>query len=633
MKKLLGIYLLVFLVSMAYSVGFEGYLLTTEGDTLTNTVVKAKQGTGIIDQCTSNENGYYSVDFGEVGVVPYQLPSDEMILGNSITSNGRVIAFTSISDCQYNIFDIRGRNVTGSRLASGKYFLQLVDARTKEVRGVRPFINMSQGKMKVQIKSFESPSFAKVSADDDSLVVEYTGTDMLVHPYREKVILPEEGFEHKDLLLQRERRDPVVSVVLPDTMTIDTTYVLKIDAFCEDYDAVVANISVQFVGGDSINYEHHSDSLIISPHTRGKYDFRITAHDNQGGQTSTDITFAVNSDVYKFFASKLFFGLGLGRPDLDVTIRNKTERTDENGVAVFEFPKGELSDNVYYDTFWLRDMTTDSLVITDNINGTLQDTTGYFIKMHKMLNPSAINNEGLADTMQVIDEPMVKENRNYWNDYAHANLIDELVYLLPISAENDYNLSIRGNLEDGRMDLLHYSPEHDAQFFEGDSLSDYRLMTQQAFDTLRYEMIKFSQNEAGNGKTPYNFVNLSESPDSVLAIEKGNTFDFSLDRSESKYLLVDVDLINSIRYIRASGQYVDGSSRGPSLKRTIMHELGRAFEFTKPSKYVPGTLSDIMRNGELRKHDAAEFYFMLNADPHILGKIADIESLIPNSNP
>jgi hypothetical protein len=500
MKKLFGICLIVFLFGLAYSVGFEGSLLTTEGDTLTNTVVKAKQGTAIVDQCVSNLYGYYSVDFGEVGVVPYQLPSDDMILGNSLTSNGRVIAYTSNSDCEYNIFDIRGRNVTGNTLTSGKYFLQLVDARTKEILGVRPFINMSYGKMQVQIKSFESPSFAKATVDDDSLVVEYTGTDMLVHPYREKVILPEEGFEHKDLLLQRERRDPIVSVVMPDTMTIDTSYVLKIDAVCEDYDADVANISVQYVGADSIAFEQRFDSLIVSPHTAGEYTFQVIVDDDQGGQAIEEINVEVLSTKHIVKTLDFFYNLGGAFPGLEVILKGDTLLTNNDGLAIFEFQI-------------LTQLSNTDTVEVYNPNN---DTTFY-----NMALPVEIGID--TQFVQTLTDP---QGPNYYSKWVIRHTLHRLSYLDKLSL-NNYTWPVFGDLENGRADTIFiYCPNHTSS-----SGLEYRPIIEQTINERNQDL----DERAGVGKLSRVHLKLSENTqkDSLYVDEFGILLIF--DPSESNH--------------------------------------------------------------------------------------------------
>ncbi|MGC9424099.1 hypothetical protein, partial [Vibrio sp.] len=155
-------------------------------------------------------------------------------------------------------------------------------------------------------------------------------------------------------------------------------------------------------------------------------------------------------------------------------------------------------------------------------------------------------------------------------------------------------------------------------------------------DTLSQAINKIAKDQNNNGKKPYNIINLSESPDSMKAIQKGNTFDFTQDYSQLKYMNLEQDEITGIWYINKAGEYVTGSSRGSSLRRVMAHELGRAVYYINLTPYDPNNpqhLPDIMSNGQLQPHDYYGFYFMLNADPKIFQKIDNIKSIMPNMEP
>jgi len=617
-------------VSLAFSGGFYGVLTTTEGDTLRDATIRAKTGSTVVNETYSDEDGRYQISWNTNRIRPV-LSRPSLSIGNNVSYDGTLFAFVAHPEnCGYRIIDIRGRDVTRrGRYAGGIYFLRVYDKTTGDMVGTQKFISFSP-RIHVEFKAVSPTHTLQKASDNDSLIVEYPHDDMCVAAYREPVTLPEH-LEEKHITLQRTRRQPTIEFTQkPDTLTIDTLYTLITHAYNKDYDANITSIKLENILGetDSINYENNTLTIKANKGQEYTLQFRIT--DDQQGNNLENLKLNIQSDKYTIILTKLFHGLGQPRPNLTVTLKNKTKTTGQDGKAEFHYPIKSLVgvDWPGWGAPWNPTTGVDSIEIYDNILGNLQDGTGPFAAMKFPVENALIN--GKTDTIQTITEPLMQQDPNYWNDYVWHNQLEREFYLLGIgiNPEKPYIIPQWGSIQEGRTHLYHYSPEH-YYIPGGDSLGDYRLQTKIVIDTLSQAINKIAKDQNNNGKTPYNIINLSESQDSMKAIQKGNTFDFTKDYSQTKYMKLEQDKITGIWYIKNAGEYVMGGAGSPSIQRVMAHELGRAVSYMNITPYGEGKIPDIMRNGQLQPHDYYGFYFTLNADPKIFQKIINKEKIMP----
>ena len=652
--------LLVLGFSLAFAGGFYGNLITTEGDTLYNARITAKTGSTVVNETYSDEDGRYQISWSTNRISP-ALSRPFLSIGNNVSYDGTLFAFVDQPEnCGYSIIDITGRDVTHrGRYAGGMYFLRVYDKTTGDIVGTQKFISFSP-RIHVEFQAVPRTYILQKASDNDSLIVEYPHDDMCVATYREHVTLPE-NLEEKHIILNRTRREPTIEFTQkPDTLTIDTLYTLTTHAYNKDYDANITSIKLENIIGETDTINHENNTLTIKANKGQEYTLQFRITDDQQGNNLENLKLNIQSDKYTIILTKLFHGLGQPRENLTVTLKNKTKTTKQDGKAEFHYPIGTLTKNlgVRFYAFppeWEEirvPYSTDSIYVTDNILGTLQEGTGPFAEMHFDINPQAIDNGGIyaietifgpvmmdskdsrPDTIQTITEPLMQQNPDYWNDYVWANQLEREFYLLGLdyNHEKPYIFPQWGSVKEGRTHLYHYSPEYYAEFDYGRDSIDYRLQTRIVIDTLSQAINKIAKDQNNNGKTPYNIINLSESQDSMKAIQKGNTFDFTKDYSQLKYANYEQDEITGIWYINNAGEYVMGGAASPSIQRVMAHELGRAVNYSNITPYGEEKIPDIMRNGQLQPHDYYGFYFTLNADPKIFQKITDKEKIMPIVN-
>ena len=620
--KTLMLGMMSFSISLAQIL--TGTLSTTENDVNKPVRVIAKHGDLVVLDSTFLLGETYTADWSTVGVdrFDYQLPRPKLLgIANSVSSDGNIYALVSgdLNQVSYRVYDIQGRELqTKSNIPAGKYFLQLLNKSNGEFLGVQSFVLFNH-QLNVEIKSSVSETrLLKPAEDVDSLIVVYEDDDMELIPYREAVVVPANGSNQLDIELVRNRRGPVIHFSnVPESPTIDTTYIIGIEAISPDYDDQVTEIDVFHLLGDTIQYEFNGiDSLLISPHTQGDHEFHVLVN-TQFSHRGRNIEFNIQSQSYKIVVTKLFHGLGLPRSGLDVALLGKVLRTAEDGLAAFEFPTTTLLEE------------TDSLDIDDNILGNLQDGIGPFAAMRFPIKVDLLNSAE-ADTIQTFTEPMLLQDSSYWENYVWDNQIDREFYLQTLMINNDFTVAQRGNIELGLTDLWHYSP----QYVNGSNV-DYREVTQSIIDSIAQAILSLSLDDEQNGLNPRTFVNVALE-DSALGIANGNTFDFSQAASQEKYWQSDMDPETGIHYITLSGQYVTTGGGEELIAKHMAHELGRAVGYSVLTPYDPEHpeyIPDVMRNGTIQPHDLIGFYMMMNMDQKLIEKLRDIRTLTPQSDP
>jgi hypothetical protein len=619
--------LLLSVLSMSHLLAqsLTGTIITTEQDIDKPVRVIAKRGDLIAMDSTFMLGETYTADWSTVGVdkFDYQLPQPKLLgIANSVSNDGNIYPIVSgdHSQVSYRVYDIQGREIQSkSNLSAGKYFLKLMNKSNDDLLGVQSFVLLSH-QLNVQFKSNPANTRLRKPAEDaDSLVITYEADDMELEPYREAVVVPETGITQLDIELIRNRRGPLIHFSnVPESPTIDTTYIIEINAISPDYDDHVTEVDVFHLLGDSIQYEFNGvDSLIISPHTHGDHEFHVLVN-TEYAHRGRNIELTVESQSYRLVLTKLFHGLGLPRSGLDVSLLGKVVRTGEDGLAAFELTTSMILDE------------TDSLDIDDNILGNLQEGTGPFAAMRFPIEVDLIDSP-VPDTIQTYTDPIMLQDSTYWNSYVWENQIDREVYMLSLhlNLNDTYVFANWGSLETGSTNMKHYSPEHYSS--DGSQgVIDYRIETQAVIDTIAAVINEI----AGEGATPKTMIVVAPE-DSMSAILGGNIFDFSEFYSQLMYIEYDVDYEVMEGYIFRAGEYVSGSSGSPqALRRTMAHELGRAVGFGVLTPYDPDHpeyLSDIMGSGQLQPHDYYSYYFVLNADQHILNRVRNLSSISPTA--
>ena len=415
--------------------------------------------------------------------------------------------------------------------------------------------------------------------------------------------------------LVRTLRSPILEIDnIPENPTIDTEYIMSLNATSQDYDGGEVSLDLEHITGDSITFYFNGiDTFALNPHTRGYYTFRLTATDDRGLNQETNLNFDVQSKTYKILLTKLFNGLGLPREGLDVTLGNKIIRTGSNGLAEFEFPTD----------YGLNEL--DSIDIDDNILGNLQDNTGPFAAMRIGIKPELVNSDE-AHTQQTFTDEMMRQNPNYWDAYVWDNQLDREFYLLDMMFFPPYTIPRRGSIEEGFTSMLHYSPAFN------NGIVDYREYTQLTIDSIRTAITALALNENGEGNTPLTFIHVAPEG-SMQAIQHGNTFDFSRSHSGGAYMIGFTDPETGLRYITRSGQYINNGLSGNYLFKDMFHELGRAIAYVNVTPYSPDAIEDVMGIGDVQPHDMIGYYTMMNIDSKFFSKVKNLRSILPNSEP
>ncbi len=622
------ILILLLTLTMAWGGGFRGHVSTDQGNPVPGAVISGKHINTVLADTTTDASGDYLLEWDVVGVDPFdlKLPGTRLLgLGNSVSSDGHITAyFNGATDrIDFNVYDIRGREVSGSsHFTQGKYFLRAFDKETGKNLGVRSFVLMSD-RLQIELISDQTKPglLGKSLTDQDSLIVELDREDFKIERWAGMVHLTDD-YQVIDPVVIRKLQSPELHITrFPDSVTIDTVYTLLVDAFNPDYDCSITDLYFEQISGDSVNSTFNgSDTLELTFLKRGSYSFRLTATDTRGEQVTEDLVFDVSSLHYSLALTKLLYGLGLPRAGIDVGLCGKTIRTGADGLAEFEFPVG----------YGLSIL--DSVTLEDNILGSLQKGTGPFVEFKFPIKTEYVNSE-VPHVVQTFTDEMTRRNPDYWDDYVWANQADREFYLLGLVFNQTYVLARRGSVEDGYTDLFHYSPEHYYNYGEG--ITDYRAVNQIILDSIHTAIDDLAKDDDFNGGVPFNFVNVSPD-DSMLAIDHGNTFDYSRTNSSGKYKIIEVDPLTGFPYITRSGQYVNGGAGELAVAKVMAHELGRAIAYVAVSPYDPDHpeyINDVMLNGCIRPHDMVGYYFMMNANQDFFLMVRDLRSILPNSEP
>ncbi len=595
---------------------------TNTGDTGKQVRVIAKRGSYTALDTSVMLGETVSANYGSVGVddFDFNIPASSVVgLGNNVTNDGNIYPFLNgqSNNVDYRVFDITGRNVTkNSRFSTGAYFLQVFNKSSGEILGTERFLNYS-GKLTVEFKETPKQHLGKISNDTDSLLVFYEGNDMQLEPFKEAISIPE-GISEFPVELERTLRTPTININnTPQNPTIDTTYTLTLQTSSPDYDSGNISLGVEQINGTAPHLFNNIDTLLINPTTAGYNTFRLTATDNRGLEQTANIELDITSEKYKLLLTKLFNGLGLPREGIDATLLGYTIRTQANGIAEFEFQNGTNLNEL------------DSIDLDDTILGNLQEGLGPFAAMRIGIKPELVNTNE-THTQQTFTDEMMRQNPNYWDTYVWANQLDREFYLLALMLNDNHIIIRRGSIETGFTDMLHYSPEHHSG--TGDNTADYREYTTIVFDSIRTAIENLSKDELGNGNTPLTFINVAPA-DSQQAINHGNVFDFSHTSSGGKYIQFEVDQETGIPYITTSAQYINKGLLYNSLLKDMFHELGRAVAYSGITPYSPEHITDVMSNGDVRPHDMAGYYTMMNVDPKLFLKIRNLRSILPASEP
>jgi hypothetical protein len=588
---------------LAFGGGFTGSITTDMGDVVAGAHIIAKQGDIIISDTLSNSLGEYSIEWNTTGTdnFDFNLPSTEFLgLGNSISGDGHVYAFLNggVETIGHRIFDIQGRDVTRSNnFAQGKYFLQVYDKFTGKNLGVSPFVLMG-GHLSVELRSTNPKSgfLSKSTLEDtDSLIVVYEADDMELIPYREAVVVPADGFNELNFEMVRNRQRPVITFSnIPENPTIDTSYVIIINAVSPDYDSNITDLDVFHIAGDSIQYEFNGvDSLVISAHTQGYHEFHVLAN-NEYSHSGRNIELTVESLTHTVQTLDFFGNLDGPYLGLGVWLRDKFAVTDENGVAVLEVPAtgGELS-------------ITDSIEIYHPTN----DTTFYAMRL-----PVTVE----ADTQKVttLTDP---KGPSYWAVWNWDHLLHRESWLNGIPNHPNFQFKKFGNLETGISDtIFFYCPNYS---------SPNGLQYRPIIDSLLHVRNQDLDDRAGEGRISKVHFHLLENTleDSIFADEQGILLHFDGTISFTQYdteMIAESDLLfitNVDAHI-----YDHAANNEAGIEGTIRlfhHEaLGHGLGLNAHTPYnwdYPENQENMISGavGTLKDHELDGIFFRLNYTP------------------
>ena len=610
--------------------GFSGVIKSDYDDLVNNASVSIKIGNEIHNEVFTDENGNFNIEYKPNSINPnFNLPNKNVKINNPIF-NKLNIFLEQKNNFKYTIFDITGRKLNNlNNITNGVYFLRIQE--NNKIISTHKFTNLNKG---IKINEIIKPNNTKHSLNKtnstDSLIVHYLGNDMILKKHTESINNPE-GTINKNIILNRTLRTPNLNLenlfTNLDSLVTDSTYKTILSSNSQDYDANPINTKISNIIGediDSLIYSIENDTLKAIFNTPGNRTLTLTSTDANGMTTNKNINYNIKQllpefETYTIFTHKLFNGLGNPRNGLTFILKDSIKTNNDSGLVTFTFPKGTLN-------------STDSIEITDEILGTIQDGNGPFYKMLFPINTDKLNNNTI-DSIQTMTDPMMLKNTNYWDNYVWTNQADREFYLTgPWVNIDPFNLTLLqpGTKANGRTHLFHHSPEHYSSNPPTED-RDYRLQTQMVIDTINY----YIQDLAGKNKNPFTIVNVSGTNDSLKAINNGNIFDFSETNSRLKFVYFDDDYVNEISYIKNIGEYVDGNGASTTLRKIMAHELGRAVSYINLTPNETGKTLDIMSSGtgQLQPHDHSGFYFMLNAKPHFWRKIKNLRSIVPQSVP
>lgn len=545
---------LLSLLTFSYAGGFQGTVTSSLGDQVAGAHIIGKHGNTVVVDTFANDAGEYLLNWSTVGIaggIAFKLPSTKLTaLGNSITSDGRVYPFLdgSPDNVGYRVYDLSGREVTDSPVyAQGKYFLQVFNKTTGKVLGVESFIYLDGNGLEVQFKAdLHSPnSLAKAMEDIDSLIVEYTGSGMLLERYAEAVVVPE-SYETRDIVLERTLQGIAIEFFgVPENPTIDTTYVIIINAVSPDYDNHITDVDVFHLSGDSINYEFNGvDSLVISPHTQGDHVFHVLANDEHSHR-GRNIELAVESQSHLVQTLDFFYNLDEPYPGLEVYLRDKYSLTDIDGVAKLEFPT-----------------TVPALTMQDSIEiyHPTNDTTFYNMRL-------PANTVVDTQRVQMLTDP---NGPSYWTGWSWNHLWHSISWLGGIPNNPGYKILRFGDLENGVADTIFvYCPNYTSP-----NGLDYKPIVQELLNQRNEDL----DERAGPGRQSRTHFHLLENTqeDSLFAADHGMMLHFEEGQTNHTGLTLDFD--DTEAYIKNVDAFVnynilpnDFGIQG--LKNLVNHEM------------------------------------------------------------
>jgi hypothetical protein len=526
-----------------------GTITTTEGDVDKPVRVIAKRGDLIAMDSTFLLGETYTADWSTVGVdkFAYQLPQPKLLgIANSVSSDGNVYPIVSGDPglVSYRVYDIQGRELRSmSNIPAGKYFLQLMNKSNGDLLGVQSFVLLNH-QLNVQFKSNTATSrLSKPAEDGDSLIVIYEADDMVLEPYREAVIAPASGVTQLDIELVRNRRGPLIYFYNePESPTIDTTYLITIDAIAPDYDDQIADVDVFHLFGDSIQYEFNDiDSLRVSPHTRGDHEFHVLVN-TLFSHRGRNIELGVESHSHVVQTLDFFGNLGGPYPDLEVWLRGKLQMTDENGVAMIEVST-----------------TAGALSIIDSVEvyHPTNDTTFYAMQLPV---------DTAVDT-QKVQTYTDRNGPSYWAGWPWVHQWNREAYTAAMNLNPDFQFIKFGNIEDDQADTIFvYCPDF-ISGPEGHPLRMYyRPVIADEIDNLNQKL----GNRAGPGRQSKVHFQLLENTvaDSMLADSAGILLHFegTHNHTENAY---EMDASQDLLYITATDAYIHNAIGNDNIQRLI----------------------------------------------------------------
>ena len=564
-----GLIIILFAISglFAQQVGITGILSTTEGDIGKPVRVIAKRGTTIAMDSTFLLGETYIADWGTVGVdkFDYLLPQPKLLgLANSVSNDGYIYPIVSgdLDQLSYRVYNIQGRELQGkSNIPAGKYFLQLLNKSNGELLGVQSFVLLNNH-LSVEFKSNVSNTRLNKPAEDaDSLIIVYEADDMDLVPYREAVVVPASGYSQLDIELVRNRQPLELTFSnVPENPTIDTSYVIMINAISPDYDNHITDVDVFHLSGDSILYEWNGvDSLIISPHTQGDHEFHVLANDEYSHR-GRNIDLAVESLTHVVQTLDFFGNLDGPYPGLEVWLRDKLQISDENGVALLEFPTPGSALSI-----------TDSIEIYHPAN----DTTFFDLKM-------PVNAEVDTQRVQTFTDP---KGPSYWAGWTWDNAWHGISWLGGIEDSPGQKIARFGSLENGPADSIFvYCPDYTSP-----AGLEYRPIVEDLLNQRNQEL----DERAGPGRQSEVHLYLLDNTleDSIFADQQGMLLHF--EEGQTNHTIVDDEVAGDFVYNVAVDAYVaynasNNENGMQGIRNLVNHEmLGHGLGDIRHTPYNP----------------------------------------------
>ena len=585
------ILIILSLLSLTFAGGFQGTVTSSLGDQVGGAHIIGKRGNTVVVDTFANDAGEYLLNWSTVGIaggIDFNLPSTQLTgLGNSITSNGRVYPFLngSPSKVAYRVYDLSGREVTNSPVyAQGKYFLQVFNKTNGKILGVESFIYLDGNGLEVQFKAdlHTTNNLAKAMEDTDSLIVEYTGSGMLLERYAEAVVIPE-SYETRDIVLERTLQSIVLEFSgIPENPTIDETYVIIINADSPDYDNHITEVDVFHISGDSIHYEFNGvDTLLIFPHTQGDHEFHVLANDLHSHR-GRNIDLSVESQTHRVQTLDFFYALDEPYPGLEIYLRDKMAITDVNGVATLEFPT-----------------TSPAFTIQDSIEiyHPTNDSTFYNMRLPV---------DAQVDT-QIVQTYTDKHGPSYWAEWSWVNQWNRESNLSSTNLMPNFQFRKFGTLENGQADTIRvYCPDYTSP-----NGLEYKPIIAQEIDNLNNGL----DDRAGAGRQArvHYFLTNNTLEDSLHANNSGIMLHFE---GTHNYDEIDTESnwSEDLFYIRNTDAFIstgiyDTELGHRLLRRLFYHEAiqhGNGLVGHSPYNPHQGGGEDVQENMNSGAHDLKE---------------------------